>query len=117
MATVPARPLSVTLTSTDVPDHDAWLAALRPAIEDALAAGEDATRRLSERVLSRGGAAQDSGGGDEDRNVVRDAGKRCYRSPQGLTQTTSFEASRHHSMICRTSPGVTTASLHAGVPR
>ncbi len=53
MATVPARPLSVTLTSTDVPDHDAWLAALRPAIEDALAAGEDATRRLSERVLSR----------------------------------------------------------------
>ena len=53
MATVPKRPLGVTLTSTDVPDHDAWLAALRAAIDDALAAGEDATRRLSERVLSR----------------------------------------------------------------
>ena len=29
MATVPKRPLGVTLTSTDVPDHVAWLAALR----------------------------------------------------------------------------------------
>ena len=53
MATVPKRPLGVTLTSTDVPDHVAWLSALRAAIDDALAAGEDATRRLSERVLSR----------------------------------------------------------------
>jgi hypothetical protein len=53
MATVPTRPLGVTLTSTDVPDHDAWLAALRTAIEDGLAAGEDATRRISDRVLSR----------------------------------------------------------------
>lgn len=53
MTTVPKRPLGVTLTSTDLPDHDAWLAALRTAIDDGLAAGEDATRRLSDRVLSR----------------------------------------------------------------
>jgi hypothetical protein len=30
-----------------------WLKALRDATEDALAAGEDATRRFSQRVLSR----------------------------------------------------------------
>jgi hypothetical protein len=53
MVTVPTRPLGVTLTSTDLPDRDAWLAALRAVIDDGLAAGEDATRRLSERVLSR----------------------------------------------------------------
>jgi hypothetical protein len=53
MVTVPKRPLGVISASTDVLDHDAWLAALRAAIDDALAAGEDATRRLSERVLSR----------------------------------------------------------------
>jgi hypothetical protein len=30
-----------------------WITALRSALDDALAAGEDATRRLSDRVLSR----------------------------------------------------------------
>lgn len=53
MVTVPRRPLGVIFASTDVLDHDAWLAALRAAIDDALAAGEDATRRLPLRVLSR----------------------------------------------------------------
>jgi len=53
MTTVPKRPLGVILTSTDVRDQEAWLAALRAAVDDGLAAGEDATRRLSDRVLSR----------------------------------------------------------------
>jgi hypothetical protein len=53
MATVPTSPLGVTITSSDLPDDPAWLDALRSAIDDGLAAGEDATRRLSERVLSR----------------------------------------------------------------
>jgi hypothetical protein len=44
---------------------DAWLKALREQIDNALAAGEDATRRLRRRVLSRA----------EARRKLRDANK------------------------------------------
>lgn len=50
----------------DPEDVKRWISALRSAVHDALAAGEDATRRLSERVLSRA----------EARRKLREAEKR-----------------------------------------
>jgi hypothetical protein len=56
MSTIPERPPGAMATDPPpclTPDPRAWLIALRSAVEDAVSAGEDATRRPSERVLSR----------------------------------------------------------------
>ena len=58
------RVLASSLCLDDPEGRRMWLKALRESIDDALAAGDDATRRFSKRVLSRA----------EARRKLREAG-------------------------------------------
>ncbi len=54
LPSVPAAPERRTFIRLDDPaDLKRWLETLRSVVADVVAAGEDATRRASERVLSR----------------------------------------------------------------
>lgn len=90
MATIPARPLCATATDPRSPsaapnavcwedpeDVRLWIAALRSAAADAVAAGRDATRRPSERVIARAEARRMIDVADEKVATLLDAGERC----------------------------------------
>lgn len=89
MSTIPTRPQGV--TSTDLPspspareavhwnepeDVRLWIAALRSAAHDGIAAGEDAARPKRDRVLSRNEARRKLDAADRTIASLLDAGER-----------------------------------------
>ena len=93
MATISERPLCATATDPrsqsaarnavrwdDPEDVRLWIAALRSAAADAVAAGRDATRRPSERVIARAEARRMIDVADENVATLLDAGERCLSS-------------------------------------
>ena len=89
MSTIPTRPQGVTPTDPASPstareavhwnepdDVRLWIAALRSAAHDGLAAGEDATRPKRERVLSRNEARRQLNAADHTITALLDAGTR-----------------------------------------
>ena len=89
MATIPARPLGATSTGphSPAPARDAvnwddpedvrlWLAALRSAADDAVAAGHDATLPPADRVLARPEARRRLTLADASIATLLDAGER-----------------------------------------
>lgn len=89
MSTIPTRPQGVTPTDPPSPsaareavrwnepdDVRLWIAALRSAAHDGLAAGEDATRPKRDRVLSRGEARRQLDAAERTITALLDAGAR-----------------------------------------
>jgi hypothetical protein len=66
---------------TDPEDVRLWLAALRSAAHDGLAAGEDAVRPKRDRVLSRDEARRKLEAADKTITVLLDAGERGLPRP------------------------------------
>jgi hypothetical protein len=69
------------LAWADPAEARGWLAALREQIDDLAAAGEDATRRLAERVLSRAEARKRIEAADQAVTDLLDAAHRGMVEP------------------------------------
>ena len=94
MSTIPTRPQGVTPTDPPSPsaareavrwnepdDVRLWIAALRSAAHDGLAASEDATRPKRDRVLPHGEARRRIALGEQRIANLLDAGERGLEKP------------------------------------